>query len=103
VFWFEVFLVSHNQESLMRQQESERQCFVERHCLFCPERLAGTWHAYIAHMQEAHGFDIGPSENLVHVAEFVDQMEASMKRYGEEGVGMGFMFMFIYVCVRWLE
>lgn len=65
---------------LMDQQERERTESIRKNCLFCPKILECSWQAYVTHMQQLHGFNIGHPENLVFIAELVEMIESKMKR-----------------------
>jgi hypothetical protein len=59
----------------------ERNDIIEKNCLFCPEIFKGTWQNYLRHMQDSHGFLVGPPENLVFVSEFIHLLESKMQKY----------------------
>jgi len=66
-------------EEILEKQKKERSDIsFEKRCLFCSSVFKGDRNMLIAHMFQAHQFNIGRPDNLVDVAEFIDLLQLKL-------------------------
>ena len=60
------------------QQLARERGLVERRCLFCKEILSGPHMLLFQHMRDAHDFNIGLPDNMVHIDDFLDLLQVPL-------------------------
>lgn len=66
-------------ENILKQQQSEREdSLFSQDCLFCAYHLEGNRADLFTHMATEHGFNIGHSDNVVFVREFLEKLKEKL-------------------------
>lgn len=68
-------------EKVLKVQEKERNDNqFTRQCLFCKQVLIGNRSLFLDHLGNKHNFSIGHPDNLVYIEEFIDVIDAHLKK-----------------------